>query len=353
MQGLNDQAYSVRRTLRNVREVCHHLGLDDGAKPQGRGLMISCPWHADRTPSCSVREADDETIAVKCFGCGASGDVLDLVAVCHGVDLRQNFREVLRLAENMAGIEAFGQKRRIRPIPRRAAAFPPEDEVRAVWEACNPVLNDRAVRAWLTSRMLDPGTVETLDLARALPRDRALPSWAWFQGRSWWETGHRCLLPVIDDTGTVRSLRARRIEGDVGPKALPPAGYRAGGLVMTDSLGRQILSEGKLPDFWPPREPLRIVVAEGEPDFLTWATAFSDGDLTAPAVIGVVAGSWTDQIATRIPDGSRVIVRTHHDDAGETYAESVFRTLARRPIACLRGGARECPLCSVRTRGAA
>lgn len=347
------QAIEVRRRLADPGDVCSRLGIDDGARRQRRGLLIRCPWHADRTPSCSVREADDETIAVKCFGCGASGDVLDLVAICHGVDVRGNFAEVLRLAGDMAGVEPAEYRRSVRQRPRRESAFPPEDEVRALWESCRPVLKDAMVCEWLASRTLDAGDVETLDVARALHPNAALPTWARFQGRGWGETGHRCLVPVFDDKGAMRSVRARRVEGDCGPKTLPPTGYRTSGLVMADPLGRQILATGKLPDFWPAKETLRIVVAEGEPDFLTWATAFSEADLTAPAVIGVVSGSWTDRIARLIPDGSRVIVRTHHDDAGEAYAQSVFQTFAGRRVTYLRGGARNCSLCAALARGAA
>lgn len=37
--------------------------------------MVCCPFHADRTPSMKLNEA-----YFYCFGCGASGDVIDFVA---------------------------------------------------------------------------------------------------------------------------------------------------------------------------------------------------------------------------------------------------------------------------------
>ena len=40
-----------------------------------RGDMICCPFHADRTPSMKLNED-----YFYCFGCGASGDVIDLAA---------------------------------------------------------------------------------------------------------------------------------------------------------------------------------------------------------------------------------------------------------------------------------
>ena len=43
--------------------------------PVKQGNMICCPFHADRTPSMKLNED-----YFYCFGCGASGDVIDLAA---------------------------------------------------------------------------------------------------------------------------------------------------------------------------------------------------------------------------------------------------------------------------------
>ena len=43
--------------------------------PIQQGSMVCCPFHADRTPSMKLNED-----YFYCFGCGASGDVIDLVA---------------------------------------------------------------------------------------------------------------------------------------------------------------------------------------------------------------------------------------------------------------------------------
>ena len=40
-----------------------------------QGSMVCCPFHADRTPSMKLNED-----YFYCFGCGASGDVIDLAA---------------------------------------------------------------------------------------------------------------------------------------------------------------------------------------------------------------------------------------------------------------------------------
>ena len=70
---------------------------------QPRGAVIRCPWHDDRSPPRSVRLAGDDTIAVRCHACGASGDALHLVAVAHGLDMRADWTRVLEIAASLAG----------------------------------------------------------------------------------------------------------------------------------------------------------------------------------------------------------------------------------------------------------
>ena len=53
-----------------VRQAAEHYGLE-----VNRGNMVCCPFHADRTPSMKLNED-----YFYCFGCGAHGDVIDLVA---------------------------------------------------------------------------------------------------------------------------------------------------------------------------------------------------------------------------------------------------------------------------------
>ena len=53
-----------------VRQAVEHYGLE-----VNRGNMVCYPFHADRTPSMKLNED-----YFYCFGCGAHGDVIDLVA---------------------------------------------------------------------------------------------------------------------------------------------------------------------------------------------------------------------------------------------------------------------------------
>jgi hypothetical protein len=53
-----------------MRAAAEHFGIR-----VGRGGMACCPFHNDRTPSMKLNED-----YFYCFGCGATGDVIDFVA---------------------------------------------------------------------------------------------------------------------------------------------------------------------------------------------------------------------------------------------------------------------------------
>ena len=70
-----------------------------------------------------------------------------------------------------------------------------------------------------------------------------------------------------------------------------------------------------------------ILVVGGAVDFLDWATSVHVEPI---AVVGLVPGSWSAQMAARIPDGSRVIVRTHDNPIAGRYAHQLAASLHER-----------------------
>ena len=89
-------------------------------------------------------------------------------------------------------------------------------------------------------------------------------------------------------------------------------------LVFANGLARLVLTSGEIPDWWGDK-PMGLIIAEGEPDFLSNATIYSDADEDAPMVLGIGSGWWTDELASRIPKNTRVIIRTHEDEAGDNW----------------------------------
>lgn len=68
--------YEVIRNSVDIEDAAERYGMDV------RRGKACCPFHSDRTPSLSFKNG-----RFKCFGCGESGDVTDLVAKLYGITL--------------------------------------------------------------------------------------------------------------------------------------------------------------------------------------------------------------------------------------------------------------------------
>lgn len=196
------------------------------------------------------------------------------------------------------------------------------------------------VAAWLTSKRIDATAVADRDLARALPPStpaRKLPQWAGVHRSSSWSPwssrGYLLIAQQVDVHGAVRSVLARNVLGRE-PKSLAPGGGKYGrtGLVLACGLARQILEAGRAPTWWPADLAVRWEVTEGEKKFAIRATERGDVADTAPAVLGIESGSWTPELAARIPDGSSVYIATDHNAAGAAYATKIAQSLLLRAV---------------------
>ncbi len=336
MRDDGEQVREIKRSLTDVRTVCERLGFLGGKGSfvrQSNGLIIRCPWHDEKTPSCSV-QLRGGVIMAKCHGCQTGGDVLSLVAAAHHLSLKRDFRQVLIAAAELGGLHGLVQEletgqvnpeRRSAPAPRVEPEperdYPPQREVDALWHSCTPVAEDLDVAAWLISRGSDPELVDAGELARALPEDVVTPWWASWQRKPWASLGHRLVVPMRDHLGVIRTVRAGRIVDGETPKRLPPGGHRASGVVMADEMATALLTGSRIPE--------RLVIVEGEPDYLAMATRRHP---VPTAVLGIVGGSWTVDFAFRFPEGCavEVVIWTDADKAGDAYAEAIKPWLIQR-----------------------
>lgn len=318
-----DHVAEIRAALSDPHRVCSKLGLSKDSQRQAGGLLIRCPAHKERTPSCSVTRGPDGTIRVRCFGCDFTGDVLTLIAVAHGLDARAQFHDVLLTAAELGGLWQVADELRggevsverpelvpVEPTPERE--YPDASELEALWSGAGRILDDPEACSLLEARAISPVEASSRRLARVLMPGTTLPAWARYRGATWADTGHRLLVRMWDASGVVRSVRAWRVtEGD-SPKRLPPGGCRASGLVLANVEAWKVLRGNGAAE---------LVISEGEPDWLTWATRWNG------PVLGIVSGSWTPELAAKIASVERVIVRTDHDAAGDRYAEEIFKSL--------------------------
>lgn len=330
--GLTNHAQEIRNRLTDPVDLCRRLGLDGKTKRQAGGVIICCPVHSEKDPSCSVTRGPDGTVRARCFSCGWCGDALSIIAAAAGLSAAgADFQEVLaRGAEVSGDLYLAGQLRGDSPSPeakpRPAAPTPqrkPEPEYPTIRELngfvgnLGSVADDPGVCAMLVRRRLDPEEVHGRRLARALISDDGkCPGWASYRGQPWLRSGHRLIVGAYDHNGALRSVRAWLVTDADTPKRLPPAGCKAAGLVQANARAIEMLKGAEKPE--------RLVIVEGEPDFLTWSTK------TTAAVIGVGSGSWTEAFARRVPSGTEVNIRTHCDPAGEKYATHIAETIGNR-----------------------
>lgn len=339
-------------------------------------------------PACKAekRGRDDRRGPVKmtpnrrgwaCFPCGATGDALDFAAlVLTGAAFTEASRGPLAgelrawLSDRgWADPEPRPELRRAAPVVKLppVADLPPDRpvatlgadvlaDVADLWSRAPRLGTTGAdvARAWLTARRLDWRRVAALDLVRGLPGG-ALPTWARAAGLPW-SDGWRALVPTWGPSGELAGLRARWTSTDAPPKGIKSAAPALGsgstsGRIMADPLGAALLSQGPgarpgdVLDTDGTRWDGRVLVCEGEPDLLRWATdkradrwaeQRAEGTFTGStwATFGIVAGAWSRDFAARIPDGATVILRRHLDDngAGDRMADRVIETFNGRPV---------------------
>jgi hypothetical protein len=274
--------------------------------------------------------------------CNQTWDAHALVGQVAGIDPRGSFPALLAHEAEMLGrwdiVDALeGKAERRTPPPRKSEPLPepeperelpPVEELAALLNACTSTDADAEVASWLRSRSLDPLEIDRRGLAYALPRNAALPSWACYQRKTWIDLGHRLIVPIVDCTGEVRSVRAGRVIDGDSPKRLPPARHLCRGLVMADAMAREVLRAGAWPE-WSPFRPL-ILIAEGEPDWLSMATMFDTSRGQQCAMFGIFSGAWTAEIAARIPDDAHITICTDHDPAGDKYAAQIVESIGSR-----------------------
>ena len=73
----------------DLSPIEHVLSLLPSAKPNGKGWMVCCPAHEDRSPSLSINEGDDGRVLLKCF----AGCATEAIVEALGISQRDLFAE--------------------------------------------------------------------------------------------------------------------------------------------------------------------------------------------------------------------------------------------------------------------
>lgn len=221
-------------TLRRANPIETVMGNYVQIKKRGRNYLCSCPFHSEKTPSCTVFP---DTQTFYCFGCGVGGDVITFTMKIENLD----FMEALRLLAQRSGIEMpvysgnnnNSQRRtKIYEINRLSANFFYENLIKG---------NDKSGLMYFADRKISPQTIKKYGLGYAPDGWDTLVKFlsskgysdeeisdAWVGGRSQ-KTGNmfdmfrkRVMFPIVDLRKNVIGFGGRVLD-DSKPKYLNTA----------------------------------------------------------------------------------------------------------------------------------
>lgn len=195
----------------------------------GSNYKCLCPFHSEKTPSCTVYTG---TQSFYCFGCGAGGDVITFTKQIENLDTYEAIKLLaerggLEMPENDLNKDGAKLKLRILEMNRETANFFYRNllqgqDKRGLQYAVQRGLTPKAIKkyaigyapaAWdgLMKHLEGLGFTREEMLSAGLIRQNARGCFDFFR--------ERVMFPIIDLRGNVIAFGGRLIEGE-GPKYL-------------------------------------------------------------------------------------------------------------------------------------
>ena len=195
----------------------------------GSNYKCLCPFHSEKTPSCTVYTG---TQSFYCFGCGAGGDVITFTKQIENLDTYEAIKLLaerggMEMPENDLNKDGAKLKLRILEMNREAANFFYRNllqgqDKRGLQYAVQRGLTPKAIKkyaigyapaAWdgLMKHLEGLGFTREEMLSAGLIRQNARGCFDFFR--------ERVMFPIIDLRGNVIAFGGRLIEGE-GPKYL-------------------------------------------------------------------------------------------------------------------------------------
>jgi len=223
---MTDLFEEVKRHYEIVSFISQYLKL----KKVGRNYLGLCPFHSEKTPSFTV---SPEKQIFKCFGCGASGDVVTFYMKYKGLDFKEALLELAERAGLKIEKRYFAERKRERSLIElnyRVAKF----YQHLLW---NHPSGERA-RLYLKERGLSEETAKTFMLGYAPAEGRVLASFLrasqldleMAQEAGLLKRGEdgsyldlfreRLIFPIFNEKGECVGFGGRALDSQVEPKYL-------------------------------------------------------------------------------------------------------------------------------------
>ena len=155
-----------------------------------------CPFHNDKNPSLHFHRGKNR---YKCFACGASGDVVDLVMRYNNLGFKEAVAEILEKKGEMLEADDCHDA-----SPQKTLKTPDIEYLSTL--VAHPVLTVDARRFLFDERRIDPRVVEWCGLTSI---DVPTPCWRW--GKAFYDAPS-LLIPYRDVDGRLLTVQGRRLE---------------------------------------------------------------------------------------------------------------------------------------------
>ncbi len=210
--------------LRTANPIDTVMGAYVNIIRRGRNYICSCPFHSEKTPSCTVFT---DTQSFYCFGCGAGGDVITFIMKIENLD----FTEAVKLLAQRSGMEIPKENSRDSQLAKRKTRIYEMNRLAANFFYTQLIRgSDKSGLKYFADRKLSPQTIKKYGLGYAPDSWSALTDMlrskgysddeitdAWLGSRS--KKGNifdifrkRVMFPIIDLRGNIIGFGGRVLD---------------------------------------------------------------------------------------------------------------------------------------------
>lgn len=210
--------------LRNANPIDTVMGAYVNIIRRGRNYICSCPFHSEKTPSCTIF---NDTQSFYCFGCGAGGDVITFIMKIENLD----FTEAVKLLAQRSGIEIPRENARDSQLAKRKTRIYEMNRLAANFFYTQLIRgSDKSGLKYFADRKLSPQTIKKYGLGYAPDSWNALTDMlrskgysdeeitdAWLGSRS--KKGgifdifrKRVMFPIVDLRGNIIGFGGRVLD---------------------------------------------------------------------------------------------------------------------------------------------
>lgn len=311
--------------LRSANPIDTVMGSYVQLVRRGRNYVCSCPFHSEKTPSCTIFT---DTQSFYCFGCGAGGDVITFIMKIENLD----FSEAVKLLAQRSGIEIPQDNAQDSQLAKRKTRIYEMNRLSANFFYTNLVKGrDKQGLQYFAQRKLTPQTIKKYGLGYASDSWDELCTMlkkhgytedeivdAWLGSRSKKNNNiydifrKRVMFPIVDLRGNIIGFGGRVLDGSQ-PK------YLNTGKTPVFDKGSNLFSM----NFAKNSDTKRIILAEGYMDVIAVNQA---GFENVVATLGTAITP--DQARLISHYAEEVIIAYDSDGAGQKATQKAINHFA-------------------------